>query len=118
MAVKTKVSEIDTAYLANYLRLDAPDTAQTEELGTMLSSAKGYLSSYTGLPAVAPADDATTTTVDESDVTTLDSYPEFVTAVCVLVQNQYDNRTLYIDKGTVETILNSIIGLHRENLVG
>lgn len=117
MAVIEKVSDITTAYLASYLRVDDPDTELTDELGTMLSSAKGFLTSYTGLPATAPADDPATTDVDESDVTTLDSKPEFVTAICVLVQNQYDNRTFYTDKGQVEAVLDSILGMHRVNFL-
>jgi hypothetical protein len=117
MAVIEKVSEIDDAYLAKYLRIDAPDQDQLDELGTMLKSAVGYVASYTGLPAVAPTDDEETTTVDESDVQTLDSNAEFVTAVVVLVQNQYDNRTFYVDKGQVEKVLDSILSMHRVNLL-
>lgn len=117
MAVIEKVSEITTAYLASYLHIDSPDEQQLDELGTMLKSAIGYVASYTGLPETAPADDVDTTDVDESDVVHLDSKPEFVTAVVVLVQNNYDNRTLYVDKGVVEKIVDSILGMHRTNLL-
>ena len=117
MAGITKVSDIDAGYLANYLRIDEPDQAQLDELATMLKSAVGYVASYTGLPETAPTDDVETTTVDESDVVHLDSKPEFVTAVVVLVQNNYDNRTLYVDKGEVEKIVDSILGMHRTNLL-
>ena len=113
----TKVSDLDADYLADYLRIDDASDAQKKELNTMLSSAVGYLSSYTGLPAVAPTDDEDTEDVDESDVTTLDSKPEFVMAVCVLVQNNYDNRTFYVDKGVVENVVASILGMHRTNLL-
>jgi len=113
----TKVSEITVGYLASYLHIDSPDEGQQKELATMLSSAKGYVSSYTGLPLTAPTDDAETTDVDESDVDTVDDNPEFVTAVCVLVQNAYDNRTLYVDKGEAERVVNSILGMHERNLL-
>lgn len=112
-----KVSSITTGYLAKYLRLDEPDQDQLNELATMLNSAINYVSSYTGLPATAPADDVATTDVDESDIGTLDDNAEFVTAVVVLVQNQYDNRTFYTDKGQVEAVINSILGMHRINLL-
>lgn len=117
MAEITKVSEITKEKLADYLRIDSPSSAQLDEIGTMLKSAKGYVSSYTGLPLTAPADDEETEDVDESDVTTLDSNPEFVTAVMVLVQNNYDNRTFYVDKGQVEKVVDSILGMHRRNLL-
>lgn len=112
-----KVSDITVDFLTGYLRMDEPDDAQKTEIATMLNSAKGYLSSYTGLPITAPADDTETTDVDESDVTTLDSKPEFVMAVCVLVQNNYDNRTFYVDKGEVENVVSSVLGMHRINLL-
>lgn len=112
-----KVKDITVDYLAGYLRIDDASDAQKKELNTMLSSAKGFVSSYTGLPITAPADDTNTEDVDESDVTTLDSKPEFVTAIVVLVQNSYDNRTLYVDKGEAEKVVDSIIGMHRRNLL-
>lgn len=109
MAEITKVSELTNTYLANYLRIDDADAGELEQIGSMLTSAKGFVSSYTGLPLTAPEGDA--------DATTLDSKPEFVTAVCVLVQNSYDNRTFYVDKGEVEAVVNSILGMHRTNLL-
>ena len=112
----TKVSDLTPEYLADYLHIDVASDAQTKELATMLNSAKSYLSSYTGLPITAPTDDPDTT-ADESAVTTLDSKPEFVTAVCVLVQNNYDNRTFYVDRGEVEKVVDSIMGLHGVNLL-
>lgn len=117
MAAIQKVSELTAAYLAQYLRIVDPTEDQTAELETFLESAKGYVSSFVGLPLAAPADNEETTDVDESAVDTLDSYPEFVMAVCVLVQNQYDNRTFYTDKGKVEEVVNSILGMHRRNLL-
>ena len=106
----TKVSEIDVDYLVDYLRIDDASDVQKREIATMLSSAKGYVSSYTGLP-VTKATDATEGTID------IDSLPEFVTAVCVLVQHNYDNRALYVDKSETDKVIDSIIGLHRVNLV-
>jgi uncharacterized phage protein (predicted DNA packaging) len=116
MASINKVSDITITILADYLHIDNPTSDQLDELGTMLNSAKAYVSSYVGLPLSAPADDAETAT-DESAVDNLDSHPEFVSAVMVLVQNQYDNRTFYTDKGQVESVINSILNLHSRNLL-
>lgn len=110
----TKVSEIDTSYLADYLRIDDADDATKRELATMLASAKGFVASFTGINPVA---DGEAPTDPPSEALTLDSKPEFVTAVVVLVQNQYDNRTFYTDKGKVEEVVNSILGMHRVNFL-
>lgn len=104
----TKVSDITTSYLANYLRIIEPTSDQLDELATFLTAAKSYVSSYTGLPISLEAG-------EEGD--TLDTYPEITIAVCVLVQNQYDNRTFYTDKGRVEEVVSSILGMHRRNLL-
>ncbi len=113
----TKVSEIDVDYLVDYLRIDDASDVQKREIATMLNSAKGYVSSYTGLPIASVADDTATPDVDESTTITLDSKPEFVDAICVLVQHNYDNRALYVDKSETNKVIDSIIGLHRVNLV-
>lgn len=117
MAVIEKVSDITVEYLTDYLRIDAADTPQSDQIGTMLNSAIGFVVSYTGLPKAAPADDTATTDVDESAVDTLDTYPEIVQAVVVLVQNQYDNRTVYTQNSQVEAVLDSILSMHRRNLL-
>ena len=108
MAAIEKVSEITTDYLAQYLRLIEPTEDQTAELETFLTAAKGYVSSFVGLPLVL---------LEGAEGDTVDSYTEFVMAICVLVQNQYDNRTFYTDKGKVEEVVNSILGMHRRNLL-
>lgn len=105
-----KVSDIDAAYLADYLRMDNADTSQTKQLNTMLGAAKGFVASYTGLPIKAAEN-------DDSNPDTLDTYPEFVHAVVVLVQNMYDNRTVYTQNSQVESVLDSILGMHRRNLL-
>lgn len=111
MAAITKVSEITTAYLAQYLRIDEPTQDQLDELETFLGSAVAYVSSYVGLPAAGDSESG-----DET-LETLDDHAEFVMTVCVLVQNQYDNRTFYTDKGKVEDVVNSTLGMHRRNLL-
>ena len=113
----TKVSEINVDYLVDYLRIDDASDVQKREIATMLNSAKGYVSSYTGLPIASATDNPETPDTDESKTITLDSKPEFVDAICVLVQHNYDNRALYVDKSETNKVIESIIGLHRVNLV-
>lgn len=130
MAGITKVSEINAEYLARYMRLDEPDQDQLDELETMLASAIGFVASFTGLSTTQPQkpvlddngdpvldEDELPTYEDDTDAVWLDSKPEFVMAVVVLVQNQYDNRTFYTDKGKVEEVINSTLGMHRVNLL-
>ena len=100
MAEISKISNLTADYLVEYLRINDADDTQKAEIGTMLKSAVAYVGSYTGL-------------TDEE----LDNHPEFVMAVCVLVQNQYDNRTFYTDKGQVEAVVSSVLGMHRKNLL-
>lgn len=108
MAEITKVSDITTDYLVGYLRIDEPEQSERDEIATFLKSAKSYVSSYTGLPETAGENDT---------LGDLDGNPDFIMAVCVLVQNQYDNRTFYTDKGKVEDVIASVLGLHRVNLL-
>ena len=94
-----RVSDITVADLAEYLRISEP-SGEEDTLATMLDVAKTYISSYTG-----------------RTVTELDDYQDFVIVVFVLVQDMYDNRTLYVDGGNVNTVIQSILGMHSVNLL-
>jgi hypothetical protein len=97
-----KVSEITTEHLANYLRLEYADMSQTEkdDLDTLSDIAQTHISDMTGLIA------------DE-----IDTHDDFVIVVYVLVQDMYDNRTLYVDKSNLNRLVESILGLHSTNLL-
>ena len=96
------VSEITIKNLADYLKLDFKSLTDegTAELSTFLSSAKAFISEYTGL--------------NSSEV---DKHESFVIAVYVLVQDMYDNRTLYIDKSNLNRMVEMILGMHSVNLL-
>lgn len=94
----TKVSEITVNYLAEYLRIYELDEKETSLLNNLLNVAKSYIKSYTG------QDD-------------LDKYQDFVIVTLVLVQDMYDNRTLYVDTKNLNTVVENILGMHSVNLL-
>ncbi len=93
-----RVSEITTDHVAEYLRIDEEDVS--DKLQPVLTAAKAYISSYTGIP------------IEE-----LDDYEEFYVAVMVLCQDMYDNRSYYVERNYVNRTVSSILDMHRRNLV-
>lgn len=92
-----KVSEITADELADYLRVSTEDDGSTvKQLNTFLSASKAFIKSY----------------IDEDDDKYLDDHPEFITVVYVLVQDMYDNRTLYPDKSNLNYTVKSILDMH------
>ena len=100
MGAITKVSDITTTDLAEYLRLVDPSNADTQTLSNLLGVAKAYIEQYTGR------------TAEE-----LDDYDDIVIVVFVLVQDMWDNRTLYVDNANMNKVVESILGLHSVNLL-
>ena len=96
----TKVSEITSTDLAEYIRLDEVSTDDTNLLNTLLMVAKIFIGDYTGH------------TIQE-----LDDYRDFVIVVFVLVQDMWDTRTLYVDKTNLNNVVDSILGMHSVNLL-
>ena len=47
----------------------------------------------------------------------LDIYPDFVIVVLILVQDMYDNRSLYVDKSNLNNFVETTLGLHQTNLL-
>ena len=94
----SKVSEITINDIADYIRLGEIKVGSSEEkqLSTFLTVAKDYIKNYTG--------------IDDLDV-----YADFVLAVYVLCQDMYDNRTMYIDKGNVNKVVQTILDMHTRN---
>ena len=90
----SKVSEITAQDIAEYIRVD--DDADGElykQLTTFLTIAKDYIKNYTALED-------------------LDEYADLVLAVLILCQDMYDNRTMYIDKGNVNKVVQTILDMH------
>ena len=97
-----KVSDLTSADIASYIRLSDCDE---NEIETYLNIAKEYISNYTGIPISS----------DDKEAETLDSYADFVIVVYVLCQDMYDNRTMYVDKGTTNKVVQTILDMHTRN---
>lgn len=97
-----KVSQITNKELADYLRLTYEYLSESEkqELDTMLNVSKKFIISYTGL------------TIEE-----IDNYEDFVIVVYVLVQDMYDTRSMYVDKNSLNKVVETILGMHSVNLL-
>lgn len=98
----SKVSEITTKDVADYIRLD---TYEESEIETYLNIAKSYISSYTGIP------------VTNEEGESLDDFPDFVIVVYVLCQDMYDNRAMYVDKSNINKVVQTILDMHARNLL-
>ncbi len=96
------VSEITIQNISSYLKLDFESLTEEEkaELSAFLSSAKAFISEYTGLNSEE-----------------IDSHETFVIAVYVLIQDMYDNRTLYVDKINLNQVVEHILNMHSVNLL-
>ena len=94
-----KVSEITTKQISEYLRLD--NDSDTESLQPYLDVAKHFVESYTGL------------TSEE-----IDQHEDFYIVVLILCQDMYDNRCMYVDKNNLNKVVDTILGMHRVNLLG
>lgn len=93
-----KVSDIKVEDIADYLRIDELTEADKQTLNNLLGIAKTYIESYTGQ-------------------TELDNYQDFVIVALVLVQDMYDNRTMYVDSTNLNTVVETILGMHSVNLL-
>lgn len=94
----TKVSEITYQDCADYIRLDEISEDDINTLNNLIDVAKTFISNYTGR-------------------TDLDVFQDFVIVVFVLVQDMWDNRTLYVDKTNLNKVVESILGMHSVNLL-
>lgn len=96
----TKVSEITPQDLAEYIRLVDPTQDDLNTLSTLLTVAKVYVGEYTG-----------------RTIQDLDDYKDVIIVILVLVQDMWDNRTLYVDNDKANKVVESILGLHAVNLL-
>ena len=96
----SKVSDITAESVAEYLRLDEVTDSEINTLAMLISIATSYIKSYTGL--------------DDAGV---DKYPEFVIVVLILCQDMWDNRTMYVDSKDLNNTVQSILAMHRVNLL-
>lgn len=94
----SKVSDITTNDIAEYIRLVEVLPEDENTLSNLLEIAKTFISNYTGQ-------------------TNLDKYQDFVIVVLVLCQDMWDNRTLYVDKASLSYPVETILGMHSINLL-
>jgi hypothetical protein len=47
----------------------------------------------------------------------IDAFEDFVIAVYVLCQDMYDNRSMYVDKTSMNRVVETILGMHSINLL-
>lgn len=94
----SKVSDITTDDIAEYIRLVEVLPEDENTLSNLLEIAKTFISNYTGQ-------------------TDLDKYQDFVIVVLVLCQDMWDNRTLYVDKASLSYPIETILGMHSINLL-
>lgn len=95
-----KISDITSGNLAEYIRLPDPTVDDYTTLNTLLDVAVAYMEQYTGR------------TSEE-----LDEFNDCVIAAFILVQDMWDNRTMYVDNTNVNKVVESILGLHQVNLL-
>ncbi len=96
----SKVSEITIDDVARYIRIDDYDDRDIE---TYLNIAKTYISSYTGIP------------VSNEEGESLDDFPDFVIVVYILCQDMYDNRAMYVEKNSINKVVQTILDMHTRN---
>ena len=95
-----KVSEISVNDIMNYLRMSEISSDDRVFIQTLIESAKAFIAKYTGL-----------------EITDLDSSADFTTVLFVLVQDMFDNRSLYVDKSNLNNLVETILGMHSVNLL-
>lgn len=92
------ISNITYEDVANYIRL-AEVTAEDRVLLTnLIEIAKKFIKDYTG-------------------VSDIDEYEDFTIVLYILVQDMYDNRSLYVDKTNLNKVVSTILGMHSVNLL-
>ena len=95
-----KVSEITIEDIAEYINLSETTDKEKKLLTNLLNIAITFISSYTGL--------------SKED---LDKHEDLIIVVYVLCQDMWDNRILYVDKGNLNKVVETILGMHQVNLL-
>ena len=94
----SKVSDITTDDIAEYIRLVEVSQDDENTLSNLLEIAKTFISNYTGQ-------------------TDLDQYQDFVIVALILCQDMWDNRTMYVDSKDLNNTVQSILAMHSVNLL-
>lgn len=94
------VSEITHKEISDYIRLVEVSAEDEKFLTNLIKIAIEFIKSYTGL------------TAEE-----VDKHEDFIIVVYILCQNMYDNRTLYVEKGNLNKVVETILGMHCVNFL-
>ena len=96
----TKVSNITTSDIQNYLRIFELSEAEERYLETIKNVAIDFIKNNTGV-----------------DDETIDNYADFIIVVYVLCQDMYDTRSYYVDGNNVNKVVQTILDMHSRNLL-
>lgn len=96
----TKISDITYQDIANYIRLSEISPSDQNYLTMLINISKDYIINYTG--------------IDEGN---LDNYTDLIIVVFVLCQDMYDTRSMYVDNSNLNKVVETILGMHQNNLL-
>lgn len=92
------LSTVDLAAVKGFIRID--HGADDDLLNGIVAAARAYILAYTGLSATAA-----------------DALADLPIACLVLCADMYENRTLSVENGAANKVVESILGMHQVNLV-
>ena len=95
-----KVSDITVNDIVDYCRIEEPSEDDLRFISQAMEAAKAYICSYTGL-----------------DNDRIDLHEDFIIVVYILVQDMYDNRSLYTEGKALNNTVETILGMHSVNLL-
>lgn len=97
-----KVSEITLSDICRQIRVDEDYITKDERqhLAVIQKAAVEYVKGYTGLDDVE-----------------IDTHEDITIAVLVLISDMYDNRQMTVDKGNVNRVVDTILGMYCINLL-
>lgn len=95
-----KISDITYSDIADYIRLSEVSEDEQNYLTTLIEVSKSFISNYTGIT-----------------LNNLDNYTDLIIVVFVLCQSMYDDRSLYVDNSNLNKVVETILGMHQNNLL-
>ena len=96
----SKISDITYEDIATYIRLSEITEDDQNYLTTLINISKDYILNYTGINAED-----------------LDNYTDLIIVVFVLCQDMYDTRAMYVDNSNLNKVVETILGMHQNNLL-
>lgn len=97
--------------------LDRPVISGTETIYVNGSETTAYSINYEAGKIVMTAVPDSGTEITGDYQSGLDACADFVIAVYILCQDMWDNRSMYVDKSNLNRVVDTILGMHRVNLL-